>query len=301
MAPLPPLSAIRVFEAVARNLSFSRAGEELGMSQAAVSYQIKVLEDRVGKLFHRRHRHIELTETGRLLAPGVREAFSQLSDTFARASAERTEILSMTVVPTFASQWLAPRIGAFQMSHPDIAVRVDATTTLEELGSGRFDIAIRAGPGGWPALQTTRLLPVQFTPMVSPAALERFGRLSTPSDLAGFPLIDPGDPWWDQWFAEVGVRRPQLPGRASTMGSQHLEAMAAMAGNGAAILTPFFFQAERAEGRLIAPFDHVARNGHFYWLCAPPGPVPRKVRLFAEWLLSALGVAGGDGDGSAAR
>ncbi|MCM2502155.1 LysR substrate-binding domain-containing protein [Aureimonas altamirensis] len=295
MSTLPPLSAIRVFEAVARNLSFSRAGDELGMSQAAVSYQIKVLEDRVGKLFHRRHRHIELTETGRLLAPGVREAFGQLSETFARAAAERTEVLSMTVVPTFASQWLAPHIGVFQMSHPDIAVRIEAATALEQLGSGRFDVAIRSGPGGWAAMQATRLLPVEFTPMVSPAALERFGQLSTPSDLAGFPLIDPGDPWWDQWFDEVGVHRPPSSGRASTMGSQHLEAMAAMAGNGAAILTPFFYRAERAEGRLLAPFRHIARNGHSYWLCAPPGPVPRKVRLFTEWLLTALDVGEGTG------
>lgn len=292
MSPLPPLSAIRAFEAVARNLSFSRAGEELGMSQAAVSYQIKVLEDRVGRLFHRRHRHIELTELGRLLAPGVREAFEKLADSFAQAASERTEVLSMTVVPTFASQWLAPRIGAFQMAHPDIAVRIEAATALEDFGSGRFDVAIRSGPGGWPAMQATRLLPVEFTPMVSPIALKRFGPLSTPADLAGFPLIDPGDPWWDQWFAEVAVHRPPPSGRGSSMGSQHLEAMAAMAGHGAAILTPFFYRAEQAEGRLTAPFSHVARNGHSYWLCTPHGPAARKVRLFAEWLLPALGFDG---------
>lgn len=290
MSSLPPLSALRAFEAVARNLSFSRAAEELGMSQAAISYQIKVLEDRVGKLFHRRHRHIELTETGRLLAPGVRQAFQQLSEAFAHAVSDRTEVLSMTVVPTFASQWLAQQIGTFQMAHPDIAVRIEAGTALEDLSSGRFDLAIRSGPGGWPGMRATRLLPVEFTPMVSSAALDRFGPLSSPGDLADFPLLDPGDPWWGQWFDEVGVRRAPPTGRASTMGAQHLEAMAAMAGHGAAILSPFFYRTEQADGRLIAPFDHVARNGHFYWLCAPPGPVPRKLRLFTEWLLPALGV-----------
>lgn len=180
MSSLPPLSALRAFEAVARNLSFSRAAEELGMSQAAISYQIKVLEDRVGKLFHRRHRHIELTETGRLLAPGVRQAFQQLSEAFAHAVSDRTEVLSMTVVPTFASQWLAQQIGTFQMAHPDIAVRIEAGTALEDLSSGRFDLAIRSGPGGWPGMRATRLLPVEFTPMVSSAALDRFGPLSSP-------------------------------------------------------------------------------------------------------------------------
>ncbi len=122
---LPPLAAIRVFEAAARHLSFTRAAEELGMTQAAVSYQIRVLEERVGApLFLRLARAVELTQTGRLLAPATSEALERLATAFAAARKDTGGVLSLSIVPTFAAHWLAPRIGGFQLKHPEIAVRI---------------------------------------------------------------------------------------------------------------------------------------------------------------------------------
>src|SRR5690349_21226798 len=137
--PLPPLSSIRCFEAAARHQSFTRAAEELGMTQAAVSYQIKLLEERFGPLFLRRPRGVALTEAGRRLAPAVTDAFAALRDAFEDLGHAAEGVLVISVVNTFASNWLAPRLGGFQITHPAIAVRLDVTGRLVDFAREEVD------------------------------------------------------------------------------------------------------------------------------------------------------------------
>ncbi|MBO0906357.1 transcriptional regulator GcvA [Jiella sonneratiae] len=285
---LPPLAAIRAFEAAARHLSFTRAGEELGMTQAAVSYQIKLLEERLGApLFLRRTRAVELTPAGRRLAPAASDALDRLADAFAAARSDAGGLLSISVLPTFAAHFLAPRIGRFQIRHPAIAVRTRATRDLADFQRDEVDVAIRSGLGDWPGLEVHPLFPVDFTPMLSPKLAGTKGPLETPADLLRLILIDPGDRWWPLWFDAMGVEGFEPTAHPDTrMGDQHLEARAAIGGHGVAILTPAFYREEIAAGMLVQPFPAAAEEGQFYFLVYPSARrnVP-KIRAFRDWLL----------------
>ena len=293
---LPPLPAIRCFEAAARLQSFTRAGEELGMTQAAVSYQIKQLEDRVGgRLFLRGPRGVELTETGRRLAPAVTEAFGALRAAFADVGNSVEGVLTITAVPTFASNWLAPRLGAFQIAHPEIAVRLDVSGHMVDFAREEADVGIRTGTsaGQWPGLTAHLLMKTEYTPMLSPRLLAKAGPLERPEDLLELPLIDPEDPWWPSWFAAAGVPPPDMSRRTEMrVGAQNLAAQAALGGQGAAILTPAFYRAELAEGRLIQPFPLVERSEYSHWLVyLTARRQAAKIRAFRDWLLAAVAAA----------
>ncbi|MDG4882270.1 transcriptional regulator GcvA [Mesorhizobium sp. WSM4884] len=291
LAPLPPLQAIRVFEAVARHLSFTRAAQELGMTQAAASYQIKLLEERIGApLFLRRPRQIELTEPGRRLAPAVSEAFAILGQAYAAARGGADGLLCVTTVLTFASNWLAQHLGSFQLAHPALAVRLDTSSRLTDFAREDVDLAIRSGGGKWPGLEAHKLLDADFTPMLSPKLAASIGGVKEPADLLRLPILDPGDVWWTQWFEAAGVAVHDLAKRpGSSMGAQAYEANAAMAGHGVAILTRALFKNELADGRLVQPFDLVGDDGHAYWLVYPTARrnVP-KIRAFRDWILAEI-------------
>ncbi|MBZ9816271.1 transcriptional regulator GcvA [Mesorhizobium sp. CA7] len=291
LAPLPPLQAIRVFEAVARHLSFTKAAQELGMTQAAASYQIKLLEERIGApLFLRRPKQIELTEPGRRLAPAVSEAFSILGQAYAAARGGADGLLCVTTVLTFASNWLAQHLGSFQLAHPALAVRLDTSSRLTDFTREDVDLAIRSGGGKWPGLEAHKLLDADFTPMLSPKLAASIGGVKEPADLLRLPILDPGDIWWTQWFEAAGVTGHDLAKRpGSSMGAQAYEANAAMAGHGVAILTRSLFKNEIADGRLVQPFDLVGDDGHAYWLVYPTARrnVP-KIRAFRDWLLAEI-------------
>ncbi|MDG4878237.1 LysR substrate-binding domain-containing protein [Mesorhizobium sp. WSM4935] len=291
LAPLPPLQAIRVFEAVARHLSFTKAAQELGMTQAAASYQIKVLEERIGApLFLRRPKQIELTEPGQRLAPAVSEAFSILGHAYAAARGGADGLLCVTTVLTFASNWLAQHLGSFQLAHPALAVRLDTSSRLTDFAREDVDLAIRSGAGKWPGLEAHKLLDADFTPMLSPKLAASIGGVKEPADLLRLPILDPGDIWWAQWFEAAGVTGHDLAKRpGSSMGAQAYEANAAMAGHGVAILTRALFKNELADGRLIQPFDLVGDDGHAYWLVYPTARrnVP-KIRAFRDWILAEI-------------
>lgn len=291
LAPLPPLQAIRVFEAVARHLSFTKAAQELGMTQAAASYQIKLLEERIGApLFLRRPKQIELTGPGQRLAPAVSEAFSILGQAYAAARGGADGLLCVTTVLTFASNWLAQHLGAFQIAHPALAVRLDTSSRLTDFAREDVDIAIRSGGGKWPGLEAHKLLDADFTPMLSPKLAASIGGVKEPADLLRLPILDPGDVWWSQWFEAAGVTGHDLAKRpGSSMGAQAYEANAAMAGHGVAILTRALFKNEIADGRLIQPFDLVGDDGHAYWLVYPTARrnVP-KIRAFRDWILAEI-------------
>jgi LysR family transcriptional regulator, glycine cleavage system transcriptional activator len=286
---LPPLAAVRVFEAAARNLSFTKAAAELGMTQAAVSYQIKLLEERIGVLlFLRQPRQVVLTEAGQRFAPRVTEAFQLIGEAYQsiRNVAEGTLVIS--TIQTFGSNWLARHLGSFQMRNPALAVRLQTEGHLVDFSREDVDVGIRSGVGNWPGLASHLLFRSYFTPMFSPRLAGAVGGMKSPADLLKLPILDPRDPWWNIWFAAAGVTETDLAQRPNTsMGSQASEANAAMAGQGVAILTPAFVATELADGRLIQPFDLVCSDGNAYWLVYPEGRrnAP-KVRVFRDWLLA---------------
>jgi LysR family glycine cleavage system transcriptional activator len=291
MRRIPPLSAVRVFEAAARHENFTTAAAELGMTQAAVSYQVKLLEERLGvPLFRREKKRVVLTEAARRIAPQVGRAFDALDSAFATIRAEDEGLLTVSTSNTFANTWLAWRLGSFQMAHPDMAVRLLTSDALSDFATDDVDIAIRAGRGPWPDLSQDLLLPIDFTPMCSPGFLRRHGPSFEPADLLRLPLISPHDPWWSHWLREAGVDAPDtLPRPGVRLDSQAHEGHAAMAGQGMAMLTPFFWRNDLAEGRLVRLFDQVSTRGYAYWLvCPEPRRSVPKIKRFREWLLAEL-------------
>ncbi|WP_242163563.1 transcriptional regulator GcvA [Lysobacter sp. M15] len=282
---LPPLPAIRAFEAAARLGSFTRAADELHMTQAAVSYQIKQLERRLGLgLFHRQPRQVVLTPAGHRLAPAVLDAFKQLRTAFAQAI-ERVETeLAITALPTIASAWLVPRLGAFQLTHPRLAVRLDTTVELVDLNRGEFDVGIRIGAGEWPGLDADFLLPSLFTPLCSPALRER---LRTPADMLALPRFG-RERWWRAWFAAAGLADAELTTKPGVeLDVEQHAVTAAIAGHGVALSSPLFFEQDIAAGRLLQPFELVVRDQRDYWLTYPTTlRTSEKIRAFRAWLLA---------------
>src|SRR3954470_785217 len=210
MRRLPPLAAIRAFEAAARTENFTAAAAELGMTQAAVSYQVKSLEERLGSpLFLREKGRARLTPLGQRLLPALSSAFDSIEAAFASHRQEDESLLTITTTHTFANTWLAWRLGAFQMEHTDLAVRMTTSNELCDLRAGDADVAIRAGRGNWEGLEHHRLFESQFTPMASPDCIglveRRLGRRLEPHDIPDQNLISPTDDWWQQWFSDNGV------------------------------------------------------------------------------------------------
>src|SRR5689334_8107675 len=297
MRRLPPLAAIRAFEAAARTENFTAAAAELGMTQAAVSYQVKSLEERLGApLFIREKGRARLTPLGQRLLPSLSSAFDSIEAAFASHRQEDESLLTITTTHTFANTWLAWRLGAFQMEHTDLAVRMTTSNEVCDLRAGDADVAIRAGRGGWEGLEQHELFPSAFTPMASPqciAEIERkLGRAIEPADIPAQLLINPSDDWWQQWFADNGVpadesilRRPGI-----RLENQANEGHAAMAGQGFALLTPLLWKGDVAAGRLSVPFpDRVSTRGWAYWLVYPTErKLTPKIKRFKEWLLAEM-------------
>ena len=289
---LPPLSAVRAFEAAARHLSFTRAGEELGMTQAAVSYQIRLLEERVGEpLFLRRPRQVKLTAAGARLAPHIWEAFDRMRLAFDDLARDTGGTLDINAVPTFAIHWLGAHIGRFQLDNPDLAIRIRPVNEVIDFASDGADVAIRAGKGGWPGLRRHKLLEAAYTPMMSPAVAASIGGVKQPADLMKLPILDPDDEWWGHWLGKVNLETDWLKEkRSSRMGAQVMVGAAAIAGAGVALLTPAFYERELATGALIQPFDVLGYSGDAYWLVYPEARrnAP-KIRRFREWILAECG------------
>lgn len=291
------MAAVRAFEAAGRTENFTAAAAELGMTQAAISYQVKSLEERLGAaLFVREKGRARLTPLGARLLPALSSAFDSIESAFAAHRTEDETLLNVTTTHTFANTWLAWRLGAFQMEHPDLAVRMTTSNDIVDLRSGEADVAIRAGRGEWEGMINQKLFVSSFTPMASPACIAaaeaRLGRRLEPADIAGEVMINPGDDWWAQWFADNGVvaddshmRRPGV-----RLENQANEGHAAMAGQGFALLTPLLWHGDVAAERLRSPFpDRVSARGWAYWLVYPEerARVP-KIKRFREWLVGEM-------------
>lgn len=286
-----PLNALRVFEAAARHLSFTRAGEELGMTQTAVSYQVKLLEENIGEpLFIRRARQVQLTEAGQKLAPRVAEAFNSLREAVDNVRDTSDATLTIHSTATFASRWLSRHLGAFQLEHPSIAVRLETSNALIDFAQSDCDVAIRWSNDDGKGLIYHRLVRGVYTPMLHPDLAETIGGLKKPEDLLRLRIIDPGDIWWSQWFQEVGVENPGLDRYPrSRLNVQAFEAAAAIASQGVAMLTPELYADEIALGRLYQPFEHLSSEGQNYWLVYPENRRNiRKIRLFRDWILQRI-------------
>ncbi|MEM9104915.1 MAG: LysR substrate-binding domain-containing protein [Pseudomonadota bacterium] len=288
---LPPLAAVRVFEAAARHKNFTAASEELGMTQAAVSYQVKVLEERIGEpLFQRHARGVTLTASGARLAERLTDAVNIISDAYAEARGIALENLTISSVPTFATQYLAQHIGRFHMENPDVAVRFELSDSLVDFPSSTADLAIRSGHGDWPNVIARKLIDTVTTPMLSPKLLSTGTPLSMPKDLLQFPLLNYPNPLWENWFALAGVDGTGakcLPGHEP--GAQVFEAQAAISGQGVAMLTPALFRDAIEDGQLIQPFSHEYDDGSAFWLVYPESHrnLP-KIKLFRDWLIQSL-------------
>ena len=279
-------------------MNFTAAANELGMTQAAVSYQVKLLEEKLGvALFRRDGRGVQLTPAGERIQPQLERAFDALDGAFARLRAESESTMTVSTTQTFANTWLAWKLGRFQMENPGMAVRLIAVDTITDFAKDEVDVAIRAGRGPWPGLERHLLFQVYFTPMCSPGFLARHGGRIAPEDILKLPLISPNDVWWPHWLREAGVEMDESELRPGVrLDVQAHEGHAAMAGQGVAMLTPFLWRNDLAEGRLVRLSDQLSTRGYGYWLVYPEERRSvAKIRRFREWLLQEISQEKSDG------
>jgi LysR family glycine cleavage system transcriptional activator len=302
MRHLPPLPAVKAFEAAARHENFTLAAAELGMTQAAVSYQIRLLEERLGvPLFVRAKRRVTLSEAGRRVAPIVSDSFDRLAEGFSGLVEEDESVLAISTAQTFASNWLAGHLGGFQIARPELAVRLQTSNGLVDFARDDADVAIRMGHGPWPGLRQHFLFRLHFTPMCTPEFRDRHG-LREPEDVLRVPRLTPDDEWWELWLSAAGVALPtgRLPG--IRLDSQATEGQAAMAGHGLGMLTPMYWKAEVAAGRLVQAFPLVGCEKRAHWLVYPEHKRTRaKIRAFRDWLLAEVALEAANGPEAAFR
>lgn len=282
-----PLSAIRVFEAAARLKSFTRAAEELGVTQAAVSWQVKALEQQLDQpLFNRLPREVTLTPPGERLSRVATEALSLLRSAVSDLVETEEGVLSITTVQSLGGQWLAPRLGGFQIAHPRLAVRLEASSRVIDIAREGVDLALRGGQGQWSGMTAHFLIPAVQTPLCTPQFLARVGGVEWPDDLMDLPRIGVAREW-AEWFQAAGVSASDRAAPRLASDAQALEVASALAHHGVALGSPIFFARELAEKRLIQPFETVARYTGGYWLAYPSDRARvRKIAAFRDWVLA---------------
>ena len=289
---LPPLNALRAFEAAARHLNFSRAADELSVTPGAVSQQIQNLEDYVGAaLFKRTPKGLLLTDAAQTALPALREAFDRLAEAASLLTAAVDgRRLTLTAPPSFAAKWLVPRLGAFEKAHPQVDVWLSAGIELVDLTAGEVDIAIRYGGGRYPGLEIRRLMSETVIPVASPEHLEA-NPLTSPSDLAshillhdGSPDLDDSCPDWSMWLAARGLKGVD-GNRGPRFNQSSLVIEAAVNGRGVALAKRTLAQADLEAGRLVAPLQIATAVDFAYYLVHPKakGRLP-QVKAFVSWI-----------------
>lgn len=286
---LPPLTALRAFEAAARHMSFAKAAEELNVTPAALSFQIKALEEQLGQpVFRRLNRAVELTEIGALLSPGLRAGFSEIANAWGRARRFTDQsILTVTAGPAFTALWLAPRLFTFAAAHPDIELRFSASLKLIDFARDDVDLAIRFGPKPDDSLFSQALADEWATPMMSP---DLAAEVKTPGDLRDIPLltddvsesISPSIGWGD-WLAAAG--HPPIETHGARFNQADHAVNAAIAGTGAIMGRASLTEAALRDGRLVMPFRLSLRTASKYRLVCPHGVEKRAhVAAFMAWI-----------------
>lgn len=284
---LPPLNALRMFEAVARRSSFTQAADELGVTQAAVSRQIKRLEEELGAvLFRRYYRAIELTAEGDRLYEVVRQSFDEIDAAAEemRATGDDTT-LSVSVSPYFSSAWLTPRLPSFFRLHPHIGLRLHHSYRPPDYRREAFDLGINWGSGKWPSLTSERVLTGAFVPLLSPRHARR-KELTEPAALLRLPLLYEFDlDHWRAWFRQVGVTMPPQV-KSLRIDDSHALRQAVLDGQGAALFFWGLAQHDIATGKLQQPFPDRLEHGEDYHLNYPRHAIRKtKVRLFRKWIM----------------
>jgi LysR family glycine cleavage system transcriptional activator len=290
---LPPLNALRAFEAAARHMNFSRAADELSVTPGAVSQQIQNLEDFIGSsLFRRTPKGLLLTDAAQTALPALRDAFDKLGEAANQLTAAVDgRRVTVTAAPSFAAKWLVPRLGRFETAHPEVDVWLTAGMELVDFASGEVDVAIRYGSGRYPGLEVTRLMSETVIPVASPALLaER--PIAVLEDLThhtllhdGSPDADESCPDWPMWLAARGIKGVD-GARGARFNQSSLVIEAAANGRGIALAKGTLAQADLDAGRLIAPFEASSTPLDFaYYLVHPKAKGRLKqVRAFSAWL-----------------
>lgn len=290
MSRLPSLNGLRAFEAAARHLSFTKAAEELNVTQTAISHQIKRLEEELGlKLFVRQNRSLALTADARDYLPGIRAAFQDLRLATERLRRkESANVLTVSTLTSFATKWLVPRLSQFQELHPSIDVRVTTSTALVDFVRDGVDVGIRYGAGKWDGLRADWLLADELFPVCSPALLQGDPPLRRPEDLAHHTLLHTSHDMqddWRVWLTAAGMpadlsRQPGL-----TFDLAFMTVQAAIDGLGVAIGRTAFVENDIAKGRLIVPFDMTLPADVGYYLVCPHAAADApKIVAFRDWL-----------------
>jgi len=285
---LPPLSTLRPFEAAARLESFSRAAEELHLTHGAVSHQVRALEEHLGTpLFARHGKRVTLTGAGRTFAERVRAALDEIAQAAEGLRARREDRLTVSVLPSFASRWLMPRLIRFMDANPGIAVNVNATTSLADFQADEIDIAIRFGVGPWPPLVCERFMVDEYFPVASPKLYR--GKLPRkPADLAGALIIREERDLWDQWFKAAGVAQ-DAPVAGPSFNDSTFALQAAARGEGIALARLSILGEDLERGTLKRLFKVSIPSPTTYWFVSPreTASMP-KVKLFRQWVRAEL-------------
>jgi LysR family glycine cleavage system transcriptional activator len=291
---LPPLNALRAFEAAARHLNFSRAADELSVTPGAVSQQIQNLEDYIGgPLFKRTPRGLLLTDTAQTALPALRDAFDNLAEAAALLTAQvEGRRLTITAAPSFAAKWLVPRLGRFEAAYPQVDVWLSADMDLVDFGAGEVDVAIRYGAGPYPGLESVRLMRETVVPVMSPDLMAT-NPVTAPRDLAGHVLLHDGSPDadescpdWLMWLAARGVKSIDAT-RGPRFNQSSLVIEAAVGGRGVALAKRALAQDDLDAGRLVAPMRDATVVDFSYSVVHPKakGRLP-QVKAFIGWLVA---------------
>lgn len=311
---LPPLVAMRAFEAAARHLSFKKAADELHVTPAAVSQQIKALESYLGVLlFHRLTRALEITPHGRSMLPKVREGFECFASAVAEVAHDGEGSLNVTAPPSFATRWLVPRLARFSAAYPEVVLRLASSgNTVDRRGDARTldesspdvrdpnsQIAIRFGIGNYPGFQVDRILRPAWGPVCSPGLPSPTKPLVTPADLCHHVLIhdetindQERQPGWREWLDQAGVSNIDAT-RGPRFSNSVLAVEAALDGQGVALTFRQLVETDIAAGRLIVPFEQSVVSPYAYYLVVRKAIAARPaVTAFREWILAEMLKAG---------
>jgi len=290
---LPPLNALRAFEAAARHLSFTKAADELNVTPAAVSHQIKALEELLGvTLFHRLTRALRLTNAGLAALPMLTEGFDKLVEgaDLMRVYCE-SGLLTVSVSPSFGSIWLVPKLDRFRSRHPDIEIRIDGTDRLVDVARGDADVAVRYGPGGYKGVRVDYLFNQLNTPVCSPTLLNGEHPLQRPDDLRRHTLLHidwkDTEASWRMWLLAAGVHDID-PTRGPHFSQEDMAVQAALDGQGVALIGDMLVADHLAAGRLVSPFHpdlSTPLKFSYYLLSARESAAQPKVAAFREWLI----------------
>jgi LysR family glycine cleavage system transcriptional activator len=287
---MPPLNALRAFEATARHLSVKNAADELHVTPGAVSQMIKTLEQHLGvTLFQRVNRGIFLTDAGQAYLPPVRNAFRQIGEATERIAASvDSGVLTVSVTPFFASAWLVPRLTDFQAAHPEIDLQVVTSNALVNFTRDGVDVAVRHGLGRYPGLRSERVVTVEIVPVSAPSLIARLGAPNAPADLARWPQVhDAERKGWHLWFQAQGIDEIGPP-RGPAFDDSSLLLKAVLAGQGAGLLPAAMVAPDLAAGRLVRLADVTWLEAFAYYLVYPEVSHNRpKVAAFRDWILKA--------------